>query len=93
MATSYKGKEATKSGPRRAEVDMRRDLFEVLEVTKSNFMKTALKTYQIVDKLILDHLKLVKFLYLAESFKEANSSIMEELAKLKTKLESVNAAH
>ena len=47
---------------------------------RSNFVKATLKTYQFVDKLVFDLFKLVESFQVAESSKEANDSIVEELA-------------
>ena len=41
-------------------MDVKKDLLEVLEGSKSFLMKFVLKTYQFIDKLVQDHLKMVE---------------------------------
>ena len=67
---------------------MRVKLFEILEGFKNNFIKAMVTGYQILDKFVLEHMKQVETLLLAELTREADNSAEKELAKLMAKLKS-----
>ena len=74
---SGKGKDATEFVPTGADVDVRKDLLEILADARSSFVKIALQTYKFVESLALDHLKLVESLHVVELSKDANDFMVD----------------
>ena len=87
------GANAPRSSLGGANADVRNDLLKVQKGSRSFFIKVALRTYQLVDKLVHDQLKLVESSQLVELTRKADENVMEELANLKTELVSVKVTH